>query len=58
MRTKSKNASVTTSLGNVKRPVKLTKPNTCAEVRLGLFFIPAQEIVCRQTEALNIVSSG
>ena len=42
--------TVTTGLGNPKRPVELGNPNTYAEAKLCLFFIPAQEIVCRETE--------
>ena len=46
--------SVTTLLGNPKRPVELCNPNTCDEVNLCLFlFIPALEIVCLRLEFLN-----
>ena len=50
--------TVTTGLGNPKRPVELGNPNTCAEAKLCLFFIPAQEIVSRETEFFHRVSSG
>ena len=52
-------ARVTTLLGNSKGPVKQANLNTCAKVKLCLFlFMPALEIVCRETEVLNTVSSG
>ena len=47
---------VTTLLGDLKRPFELGNPNTCAEVKLCCFFMPAQKIVCRDTEVLNTVS--
>ena len=49
---------VTTGLGNPKRSVEQGNPNFCAEAKLCLFFTPAQEIVCRETEFLHTVSSG
>ena len=45
---------VTTLLGNLNRPVKLRNPNTSAEAKLCLlFFIPTQEIVCREAKVLK-----
>ena len=41
--------SVTTLFGNLKQPVELSNPNTCAKVKLYLFlFMPASEIICRE----------
>ena len=46
--------TVSTLLGNLKGLVELDSPNTCAEVKLFLFlFMPALEIVCRETEVLK-----
>ena len=51
--------SVTTLLGNLKEPVELGDPITCANVKLCLFlFMPALEIVFRETKVLKTVSSG
>ena len=45
---------VTTLLGNLKRPVELVNPNTSDEAKLCFIFsfIPAQKIVCLETEVL------
>ena len=53
-------ANFTTVSGNPKGLVELDNRNTIAEAKLCLFlfFIPAQEIACRETEVLNTVSSG
>ena len=40
-----------------KDQLTIGNPNTCAEIKLCLFK-PALEIVCCQTEVLDIVSSG
>ena len=51
--------SVTTLLKNSNGPVELGKPNNSTEAKLCLFlFIPAQKIVCSETEVLNTVSSS
>ena len=43
---------------NLKKPVELGYPNTCAEAKLRLFlFIPALEIVCSETKVHKTVSS-
>ena len=47
--------SVTTLLENLNAPIELGNPNIYAEVKLSLFsFMPAQEIVCRETEVFKI----
>ena len=51
--------TVTLYSGFLKRPGELGNPNSSAKVklRLNFFFIPAQEIVCRETEVVNTISS-
>ena len=47
---------VTLLLENPKGQVELDNPNICAEVKLCLFlFMPALEIVCRDTKILTTV---
>ena len=46
--------NVTNLLENPKRPVEPGNPNTCEETKLCLFlFMPALEIVCRETKVLK-----
>ena len=46
--------NVTNLLENPKRPVEPGNLNTCAETKLCLFlFMPALEIVCRETKVLK-----
>ena len=51
---------VTTLVGNQKGPVEFSNPNINTEAKLCLFIFlyTSSEIVCRETEVPNTVSSG